>query len=385
MSHRVGKTSHPGLLAFAGVVVSAWMLIAPAGAQEPLLQPGESILVLHGGQLVRGKVSRSGTGYSVERGTGRMFVPAPQVRFQAKDLEDAYQQQRLALPPRDAAARVELAKWCVTVKLLPAARDELRAALELDPEQEEIRKLLQRVNDLLKPRPAEPERPEPKPRLRLNEILYQEQAESLGGLSRESATAFSARVQPILMNNCAMASCHGPAAKNEFRLRIVRGDASRLLIEENLAMVMKYVDKAHPLESALVKAPQGLHGVKNRPIFLGARGTQQLEELQAWLASLAPEEEEPAVTVTGKPRKSSSARAKAPSHYQSPLAQAVAVMQENRSQSASRTITTAAGEPIAELLPAEEQAEAEAVLSAEPDPFDPEIFNRETRRRQRGF
>ena len=55
-----------------------------------------------------------------------------------------YLRKRRRLPPGDAKARLALAKWCLSVKLIPQMCRECREALKLDPSLEEARKLLAR-------------------------------------------------------------------------------------------------------------------------------------------------------------------------------------------------------------------------------------------------
>jgi hypothetical protein len=146
--------------------------------------------------------------------------------------------------------------------------------------------MLQRVDALLDP-------PEPavEQRAPVRQIGGFEVAEvsALAGLDPEHARFFTERVQPILMNKCGNASCHGPAAENEFRLTRVRltGGAHRVHSERNLAVTLKYVDRRSPDRSPLLLVPQGNHGRAGRAIFDGPFGDEQFGTIREWVRGIA--------------------------------------------------------------------------------------------------
>src|SRR5262249_20312220 len=142
--------------------------------------------------------------------------------------------------------------------------------------------------------PPEPPRPKEPPRS-IDGFLAAE-VESLGGLSNESATAFTQRIQPLLMNKCGNASCHGKSEPNDkrdgFRLNPVRlGTSShRLYTERNLAEVLRYIDLEEPALSPLVTIPQGAHA-GTAGVFHGTSGNTQLKTLRAWTKTVAEEKQ----------------------------------------------------------------------------------------------
>jgi hypothetical protein len=117
------------------------------------------------------------------------------------------------------------------------------------------------------------------------------EVESLGGLSRDAAAAFTTKVQPLLVNKCGNAGCHGTAADNDFRLNMVRlGSANnRRAAESNLALVLNYVDIHEPHRSPLLEQVRKGHGGAPATLFGGSSGPAQLKVLTEWIESVAHE------------------------------------------------------------------------------------------------
>jgi hypothetical protein len=222
--------------------------------------------------------------------TGSMLVPFGHVRLEATDRRDAYRKLRKTLPERTATRHIELARWCLGQNLIDEARVELRDALVLEPNRNEARSMLRRLEQSLHGEKAVHLKPSRVP-LKTPDGFEPAEVESLAGLSRESAQQFVSKIQPILMNKCATAGCHGPAARNKFRLtrvRVGRG-SHRVFSERNLAVVLRYVDVEHPQRSPLLVTPEGSHGGQSRAIFHGSRGADQMTALAGWVRQVAGE------------------------------------------------------------------------------------------------
>ena len=72
-------------------------------------------------------------------------------------------------------------------------------------------------------------------------------------VTAETFVAFTAKVQPILLNACA--SCHANENAGKFRLERVADSNRKVSSMRNLAMVLEYADLDHPTVSPfLVKA-----------------------------------------------------------------------------------------------------------------------------------
>jgi hypothetical protein len=264
----------------------AWTTAA-APAEEPFHATGPSqLVVMTDGRILEGVVTRQATGYYVERSNGRIVIPFEQVRCVARDLPDAYRQQRETMVDPTAADLIRLAEWCLSYRLYDEARLELNRALRRDGSNETARRMLARLEDMLLAKS-----PPPKPAVTVADGLLQPEVEALGGFSRPTAAQFTARIQPLLMNKCGNASCHGAAANNDFRLTPVRleGLGHRRGTEQNLALVLKYVDVQQPHQSLLLEKIRKAHGGAAYAALSGAQGNDQQKQIRDWVLAVANE------------------------------------------------------------------------------------------------
>ncbi|HUQ69654.1 MAG TPA: hypothetical protein VM165_09030 [Planctomycetaceae bacterium] len=278
----VGRIAAAVLL--CAVVIAAGLTVSAQPAPDA---SGELMVVMTDGRVLRGSVMRHATGYFVERPSGRILVPHEQIRCVAKNLPDAYRQQREAMIDPTAASLIRLAEWCISYNLYDEAADELRRTLRRDPENETARKMLARVQDQLL---AEPAKALEKPYVNRDGVISAD-VESLGGLSKETAATFTTRIQPLLMNKCGNAGCHGVETDNGFRLTPVRFSSPnhRRSAEMNLALVMKLIDTQEPHRSPLLETIRKGHGGAPATLFGGSQGTAQLRTLTDWVQTVAAE------------------------------------------------------------------------------------------------
>ena len=252
--------------------------------------PTKRILLLQNGKVVKGVIRQNSSGYSVNVRGGQLALPFEQVRLEAADLEDAYRQQRDTLPDHTAAAHIELARWCMTNALPDQARKELREALRREPDSTVAKIMLQRINDQLlatKDVPAVVQRN--------GEFSFLGDAkpgippETLGNLPREAAAEYLSKVQPLLVNRCATAGCHGPGSRNTFELlRTKLGKAPpKVYSERNLAAVLERVDLERPLSSPLLVKLLGERKSSGNRQSHGGLTPEQLQTLRVWVESIS--------------------------------------------------------------------------------------------------
>ncbi|RLT10082.1 MAG: tetratricopeptide repeat-containing protein [Planctomycetota bacterium] len=256
--------------------------------------PTERLLLLQNGKVVKGVIRQSAAGYVVNVTGGQLVLPFDQVRLEAADLEDVYRQQRDTLPDHTAAAHIELARWCHSNGLPDQARKELREALRREPDSTVAKNMLQRINDQLlttKDVPAVTQRSgqfsmlgDAKPGIA---------SETLGGLPREAAADFVSKVQPLLVNRCATAGCHGPGSRNSFELlRAKLGKAPpKVYSERNLAAVLERLDLERPLSSPLLVKVRGETKSLGTRQAHGGLTPEQQQTLRAWIESISKKPE----------------------------------------------------------------------------------------------
>ena len=252
--------------------------------------PAERMLLLHNGKIVKGMIRQTATGYTVNVTGGQLVLPFDQVRLEGADLEDLYRQQRDTLPEHTAAAHIELARWCLTNGFPDHATKELRHALKLESDSTVAKNMLERINDQLlatKDVPAVAQRNgqfsmlgDAKPGIPPG---------TLGRLPREAAADYVSKVQPLLVNRCATAGCHGPGSGNSFELiRTKLGNAPpKSHSERNLTAVLEQVDRERPLSSPLLtKLRSEIKPISGRPSH-GGLSQDQMQTLRTWIKSIS--------------------------------------------------------------------------------------------------
>ena len=390
--HRV-----PGLLAITiclGIVVS---FIVPASGDES--EPVERVILMKSGRVLTGFASRNAGGWLVEQSNGRVQVPLDQVNVVAKNMTDAYRQQRDSVIQPTPATHVALAQWCISYRLYGEARDELKKCLALDPDHTSARKLLLRLDDMLDP--ADPKQSViPHPVRRSNDGFLVPEVESLGGLSPDVATTFTQRIQPLLMNKCGNASCHGSktsgGSDEGFQLVAMRGAAGghRMYTERNLAQVLRYIDLEDPALSPILAIPQGNHAGMT-PAFHGTGGANQLKMLKVWVKAVVEEKRAEEVELAKRPTlkgKRGTIASLPVTESEAPVDPALPARKSSTipglvdNKSLDSFVQRSGTPPNANTsVPAVTQADAAGIdrektadhaRSMEQDPFDPEIFNR---------
>jgi hypothetical protein len=282
------SVSHRWIVAALAVITGAVCLLPPdaAPAQDDQQQAPQRVLVLDTGRIISGDIEDRPGGYLVETGIGQMVIPYTQVRLTATDVPDAYQKLKATITQPTAAAHVSLGTWCFENRLYDSAREQVKAALLLEPERKEARALLKRIERMTLDGAIEASIPDPVSRTR--DGFADSEPVSLGGLSASATQDYVRRIQPLLMNKCGNARCHGSAGTSEFRLAPVRIGMSgyRALTDQNLTATLQHIDTAHPQRSALLLVPQGSHGGQGS-IWTGPRAEEQLTELQVWVTRVA--------------------------------------------------------------------------------------------------
>lgn len=256
----------------------------------------QKVIVLSNGRVITGDVVDRPGGYLIEDSIGQMVIPYTQVRLTAADLPEAYHKLKQSITEPTATAHIALAQWCFDNRLFDSAREQIKAALILEPERKEARALLKSIERMTLGDAIDIATPIVPRKTR--DGFEESEATSLDGLSTSVTQDYVRRIQPLLMNKCGNAHCHGAAGSSEFRLAPVRLGMSgyRGLTDQNLSAVLRYVDVESPRASLLLSVPQGDHG-GGKPIWTGPRAEEQLAELRAWVMRVALERDPRAMGV----------------------------------------------------------------------------------------
>lgn len=338
------------------------------------------LVMLIKGRILSGRVTRNAGGYLIEEDTGRIQVPAEEVKFVVRNLHEAYCEQRDSIVEPTPATHVALANWCIKYELYDDARDELKACLKTHPQHRDALRLLNRLTDTLR-KDLPPKAEEPIVRKTVDGFT-QPEVESLGGLSRDNATMFTSRIQSILVQKCGNASCHGGASTKPFHLVPARvaGRGSSQNTQRNLAEVMRYIETDDVARSQLLAVLRGSHGGKGA-VFTGKGANEQIKSIRTWVMAVADEKRAEDEELEQRPKLVRKSRTP---HR---VVQASATEVRSTSSNAfdrhdpvdAKSFTRDEELEEPQLLPLD-RTDA-AALAAEPeDPFDPEEFNQRNRR-----
>lgn len=285
---------HPSaILLRLALAVMAGSVPCLSAAQEPSrFEPQQGVLVLSNGQTLEGKITRAGDRYCVVLKGGEINLPAGQVVLQCRDLPEAYERQRNARIEPRVQDHLKLAKWCLQNKLATEARQELDDAAQLEPNNPNIAVLRRRLEIVQQP---------PKVRTASHAeapVSADELDRMVRSMPPGAMEGFTNTVQPLLLNQCATAACHGGQSAQS--LRLLRGAGgrppSRRLTQRNLHQLLAFIDRQLPAQSQVLKAAGEPHGSSQAPILKG-RDSEQFRQLAEWvhMVSQTPDPKAPAM------------------------------------------------------------------------------------------
>jgi hypothetical protein len=251
------------------------------GAQSTALQ---GVLVLDNGNVLAGAIERVGDEYVINVTGATLQVPVNQVERFAPTVEEAYEQRRVTLVDGTADRHLELAAWCLHLKLFNQAARELLDARRIDaqiPGLETLERRLRYRLDLEANRPAT-SRAAARPLARAAQEVAAKPPLPL--IPVEAQAQFVRSIQPMLIRNCATAGCHQAGADHEMQLDrwALEGRGNVELVRRNLAAVLTVVDLENPEVSELLAKARAVHGHAtgggSRPL-----SAHQIELLTGWM------------------------------------------------------------------------------------------------------
>jgi len=244
----------------------------------------DGVVLLKNGETLDGRISRSGDYYLIISPTAEVQVRVREIEAICRDLEEVYAKKHGLVNTRSADSYLALAQWCIDRQLYGYAARALTDAYKLDDLHPRIELLERRMKAAMtSPTPvAAPAKP---PEPKFNDVELDRAAKSV---SAESLHEFTVRVQPLMMNYCATAGCHGPRAASTFQLeRIYLNERTDpRVVRTNLHAVLKQIDRAHPAKSPLLNVPITAHGGAKKPIF-NAHNAEHYRVLAGWAGRVA--------------------------------------------------------------------------------------------------
>ena len=257
------------------------------------------VLVLPDGRTIHGDIRVTHNGYevSLSRNSGRSYIAPGMVWFTADNMEHAYEQYRERHSDRTADGYVLLANWCIQNGLYDHARDELKAALRMDPKHAMAQLTAKELGKLLSTRQT--------PLDARSNVETTTNIASPAVQETDLLKSYVRHVQPILMNGCGNAECHGLASTHDFRLMNVRSGhpAFEKYTQLNYDTISRLINAKNPEGSQLLTAPQDTaHANRPNAPFRGREGQRQLQILSAWVKLAARYQTEQQDSTSDDPR-----------------------------------------------------------------------------------
>jgi hypothetical protein len=332
---------------YAPIATIALLLSASlsARAAEPALQPQHAVLVLKNKQVLEGDITPAGDYYLVSLGkTGHIRLAAKEVEMVCRDLHEAYEKKAAGINAKSVAAHVDLAEWCLRQSLHEETRSELAAAREIEPDYRRIGDLEKRLE--FATTATVPSSTHTVPTVAT--VGTQQLDRAMKELPPGTVEHFTAVVQPILMDRCGNARCHGGDVVPRFQLlQPVAGKIpSRRFTQRNLFSTLGIVNKEVADDSELLTMALKAHGPFGKAAFKSEED-RQYREVAEWITSLRP------IPKQAPPATMNTAQVGKPRNQMGPF-------KPGEKPSANAEATKPATDAAA----------------AQRDPFDPEIFNR---------
>ncbi len=279
----VGLAS-PGLFWLATSVAFGQDAPAPQGppTSAPTSPATYRALLLSSGKVVRGEIIDVpvAKAFCLKGSGGPVPYPKNMVLKAAGSVEELYQFQVARLPEGDTFERVKLAKWCLTEKLIPQAREQLEAVERLSPGDREVERML--YNLAASERPAvdsEVRRTSADVPADLDPRVIQGKRHYNGlpqifdlpaAQAVKRANEFAQYVQPVLQQNCV--KCHNEKYQGSFQLVEAKNRHEQNntdILRANLDATLRLVNPDDPSRSELLSAGLVPHGGYRNAIFKG--------------------------------------------------------------------------------------------------------------------
>src|SRR5262249_40175580 len=159
---------------------------------------------------------------------------------------------------------LNLADGCLRHKLLGYAAQEITAAMAIDAKNPRIALLEGRLQrDLSPPPAASPSLPVAATPVESQATVSSQDLERMvKTMPAGSVETFTTQIEPIWLNSCATAGCHGPNSTSKFTLikPISDRNLQRRATQRNLFNCVQFVDHEMPSASKLLAAAREPHG-----------------------------------------------------------------------------------------------------------------------------
>ena len=348
--------------------VFAQLFLNCASAGDAHLGSVDGILLLRNGNVIEGRILRSGDAYLISLASGaRVRLPVNQVAFQGQDINEIYLRQEDSIAPGDVRQHLRLARWCLRMRLLTRGKEQLHVLRELVADHPELRRLEKQFDHV--------QRQVEQSRLDGDSPVPTQSRDVIEPFSIElpvgTIEEFTHVIQPLLLNSCSAATCHGIRSRTTFQLRRNPwgGGMTRPFTLRNLQASLAQVNGEEVESSKLMEYAMQAHGSDRKTTWNGPN-ERQLVQLKDWI-----------IYATGK-------AIQQPQAFQRPPLRLAQESQTNTAELAEQKEGTenlrfteffdvgSAAETGRTVYPSPESTlPVEVPPRSSDDPFDPRLFN----------
>lgn len=278
----------------------------PQSEPDASEQPG--VLLLNNGEVLRGKISYGQGVFEVGLPLGAIQVRASEVELCCRDIEEAYLRKRSMASPTSPAEQLELAQWCERQNLLATAGRHLERAEALAPNHPLIPLLRRRIEfagrELVGAASTTERSTAGKAASTSASVPSADDLERMTeNLPPGVMERFVREVQPLLLNYCTAAGCHGPRSSTGLSLLRIRPGSppSRRTNQRNLHALLQWIDRQQPEASPLLTEPIRAHGTAAAPIFANHQAVHY-RTIVDWVYQMASPEQPADTLADGEPK-----------------------------------------------------------------------------------
>jgi hypothetical protein len=277
---------------FIVVSISAFCLGLSLGADAPETPSKPPVAlryvaVLKNGEVFTGQISKDGDFFVVVDGGSEIRLHQRDVEMICQSLDDVYKSRLAKIQRGDVDAHLNLADWCLRHELPGYAAHEITAAMQIDPENRKAKMLDSRLQAAMVPKLEPATAAKEAPSARTLPVTTEELDRMVKCLPTGTVENFTGIVQPMLVNSCATAGCHGPNSTSKFTLiRTGFGKTPPVRItQRNLHGTIQWIDNDNPADSRLLLAAREPHGNNAAPA--ASLDAAKYQELLVWVNQIA--------------------------------------------------------------------------------------------------
>lgn len=249
---------------------------------------GSQTVVMKNGRVIQGRVVRRDDRLEVSRmGESMIRIPVKLVDFVAPDLRTAYRHQSDRIKDSDIDSRVRLVEWCLHNDLVGEAAEQYAVVKYLAPKHPKFAYLTKRLELTRRKKPVLPASVASRPKSA--SVTPAELTRFTRQMPAGTVEQFTHVIQPMLVNRCGAAACHGVRSESEYRLiqPSMAGAFSHRYTQRNLYATTQQIRKGSLPDSKWLAAATRPHGGLTKPLF-GEKEIDNLQRLIAWARSIGP-------------------------------------------------------------------------------------------------